>query len=256
MRINKARLQEIILEEYMKEELLDESQAAEDLLRRIIGDEEYNRRRAAANPDSRGGDTSAMDKPNKASETMPMDSGETHPIKSTIDGIYALVSEMDPEDVKEIFQIVFEKLPGVELTSPGDEGYPEQPPTEYTRGAYGRPKISSFGLDEIKEAVFARLMEYRGLGAAYKRDEKEVEEISMPGKAGILDKARAAITSNIPPLIDDEEVEEAYEPGSAVAGIDTGEERMSSEDLEREEFEDLARHYEMNEQVRAPLKNV
>ena len=96
MRINKARLQEIILEEYMKEELLDESQAAEDLLRRIIGDEEYNRRRAAANPDSRGGDTSAMDKPNKASETMPMDSGETNPIKSTVDGIYALVSDMDP----------------------------------------------------------------------------------------------------------------------------------------------------------------
>ena len=108
-------------------------------------------------------------------------------------------------------------------------------------------------MDEIKEAVFARLMEYRGLGAAYKRDEKEVEEISMPGKAGILDKARSAITSNIPSLIDDEEVEEAYEPGHAVADMpqyndeydeegayDTDAERLESGMAEKEAMEDLA----------------
>jgi hypothetical protein len=35
-------------------------------------------------------------------------------------------------------------------------------------------------------------------------------------------------------------VKEAYEPGRAVADIDTGEERISPGELEREEFEDLA----------------
>ena len=98
-----------------------------------------------------------MDKPNKAAETMPMPSDQSNPIKATVDGIYELVADMDPEDVQEIFQIVFEKLPGVEMMSPGDEGYPEEkPPTEYVRGAYGRPKIRTFGnndLDELKQLI-------------------------------------------------------------------------------------------------------
>ena len=82
-------------------------------------------------------------------------SSEVHPIKATIDGIYELVSDMDPEDVKDIFQIVFERLPGVEIVSPGDEDYPEQkPPTEYVRGAMGRPKVGfDIGLDEIKKLI-------------------------------------------------------------------------------------------------------
>ena len=54
MKIRADRLKKIIIEEYIKEELLDESQAAEDLLRQLIGDEEYNRRRALDNPDSPG----------------------------------------------------------------------------------------------------------------------------------------------------------------------------------------------------------
>ena len=66
MKITADRLKQIIIEEYLKEEMFDESQAAEDLLRQLIGDEEYERRRALDNPDSRGGDTAAMDKPNKA----------------------------------------------------------------------------------------------------------------------------------------------------------------------------------------------
>jgi len=172
MNISANRLKKIIIEEYIKEELLDESQAAEDLLRQLIGDEEYNRRRALDNPDSRGGDTAPMDKPNKAAKTMAIDmdtkaddpeaeaGSGVHPIKAAVDGIYELVSDMDPEDVQEIFQIVFEKLPGVEMSSPGDEDYPEQkPPTEYVRGASGRPKISTFGLDEIKQLIKNVLVE-------------------------------------------------------------------------------------------------
>ena len=46
------------------------------------------------------------------------------------------------------------------MMSPGDEDYPEQkPPTEYVRGAMGRPKISTFGLDEIKQLIRKALAE-------------------------------------------------------------------------------------------------
>ena len=37
MNITAARLKQIIVEEYIKEEMLDESQAAQDLLRQILG---------------------------------------------------------------------------------------------------------------------------------------------------------------------------------------------------------------------------
>ena len=172
MQISADRLKKIIIEEYIKEELLDESQAAQDLLRQILGDEEYERRQALKNQGSRGGDTKPMEKPNKAPETMPMDdipaddapesdysgfqdragpddtpSSEVHPIKATIDSIYELVADMDPEDVQEIFQIVFEKLPGVEL-----EPAPKNPTTLYRRGAEGRPQVG-FKLEELQELI-------------------------------------------------------------------------------------------------------
>jgi len=153
MQISANRLKKIIIEEYIKEELLDESQAAQDLLRQILGDEEYERRQALKNQGSRGGDTKPMEKPNKASETMPMDapepeaSSEVNPIKAAIDGIYELVADMDPEDVQDIFQIVFQKLPGVEL-----EPAPKNPTTLYRRGAEGRPQVG-FRLEELQELI-------------------------------------------------------------------------------------------------------
>ena len=151
MNITAARLKQIIVEEYIKEEMLDESQAAQDLLRQILGDEEYERRQALKNRGSRGGDTKPMEKPNKASETMPIDSPETasapHPVKAAVDGIYELVADMDPEDVAEIFQIVFEKLPGVEM---GDAE--EEPKSLYSPGAEGRPQVG-FRLEELQELI-------------------------------------------------------------------------------------------------------
>ena len=152
MKISADRLKKIIIEEYIKEEMLDESQAAEDLLRQILGDEEYERRRGTrgAPPPPRPSDTKAMEKPHKASETMPVDTPETssepHPVKAAVDGIYKMVSDMDPEDVAEIFQIVFEKLPGVEMQ---DE---EPPQTLYTPGAEGRPQMG-FKLEELQELI-------------------------------------------------------------------------------------------------------
>ena len=53
--------------------------------------------------------------------------------------------------VSELFQAVFEKLPGVELSSPGDEDYPGEE-TLYTPGAEGRP-VAGFQLQELMELI-------------------------------------------------------------------------------------------------------
>ena len=195
MKISQADLQKIILEEYIKEEGLEESQAAQDLLRQILGDKEYERRQALKNRDSRGGDTKPMKKPNKAAETMPIPRDEDepspetasapNPIKAAIDGIYDLVSDMDPEDVQDIFQIVFQKLPGVEMLSPGDEGYPEdKPPTEYVPGAMGRPQVGF--KEELINKAYARIMEMAGI--PYKRDDDDFDYENM-SDAELIDMA-------------------------------------------------------------------
>ena len=179
MQISADRLKKIIIEEYIKEELLDESQAAQDLLRQILGDEEYERRQAlkkgstrGAPPPPRPADTAPMEKPLRATDTMPIDdvpaddaperdvsgfqdragpddtpSSEVNPIKAAIDGIYKLVADMYPEDVQDIFQIVFQKLPGVEL-----EPAPREPSTLYRKGAEGRPQVG-FKLEELQQLI-------------------------------------------------------------------------------------------------------
>ena len=111
--------------------MLDESQAAQDLLRQILGDEEYERRQALKNQGSRGGDTKPMKKPNKASETMPMDdipaddaperdvSGfqdRAGPDDDVVmsgnieDAIYDMVKGADAGEVAEIFNAVFSRF--------------------------------------------------------------------------------------------------------------------------------------------------
>ncbi len=179
MQVTQERLQTIILEEYLKEEgFIDEAMSREradefiawikgegekpEWLDRDYGPGSYQRKKSAQAPANdpnvdRSAETMPFPQPDAPDDTPePEDAAaaESNPIKATVDGIYELVSDMDPEDVQEIFQIVFEKLPGVEMMSPGDEGYPEEkPPTEYVRGAMGRPKISTFGLDEIKQLI-------------------------------------------------------------------------------------------------------
>ena len=167
MKISQRQLRKIIIEEYIKEEGIDESQAAEDLLRQILGDEEYERRQALKNRGSRGGDTKPMEKPNKPPETMPASSGETNPVKAAVDGIYELVSDMDPEDVAEIFQIVFEKLPGVEM-----EKEPEMQ-SLYSPGAEGRPQVGF--REELINKAYARILEMAGI--PYNRDEEDDENL-------------------------------------------------------------------------------
>ena len=218
MNLTQKQLKTIIIEEYIKEEGLEESQAAQDLLRQILGDEEYERRQALKNQGSRGGDTKPMEKPNKASDTMPFGpsdipsddaperhvsgfqdragpddtpSSEVHPIKAAVDGIYELVADMDPEDVAEIFQIVFEKLPGVEM----QDAEPE-PQTLYSPGAEGRPQVG-FKLEELKELIREVLKEgdYHDMGGASEMYDvldphgiggmSDVELVDMARKDGI-----------------------------------------------------------------------
>ena len=58
---------------------------------------------------------------------------------------------MEPETVAELFQAVFEKIPGVELSRPGDEDYPGEE-TLYSPGAEGRP-VAGFQLENLMELI-------------------------------------------------------------------------------------------------------
>ena len=121
MKITKKQLHKIILEEYMKEENITEySEEAEELIRKMIGDAEYDRRRGGLQygiempKDRNDGTTALMQKTSDSVE----------------DKIASLVQGMNPDDVAELFQSVFSRLPGVEMQD--DE--PDPP------SLYGDPK--------------------------------------------------------------------------------------------------------------------
>tara|TARA_Y100000592_G_scaffold75679_1_gene118296 strand:- start:7797 stop:8516 length:720 start_codon:yes stop_codon:yes gene_type:complete len=236
MKISQSELKRIIVEEYIKEEGLEESQAAQDLLRQILGDEEYERRQALKNQGSRGGDTKPMEKPNKASETMPIDSPETasapHPVKAAVDGIYELVADMDPEDVAEIFQIVFEKLPGVEL-----EPQDVNPGTLYSPGAEGRPQIS---LGPLREEVFQKIVEMGSYGLR-----------SMAGIPGARDEEdevpEPEETDNI--MMNIGNINAYYEktgktPSWAKAGLEAMEKRIAAARANAGKYGSVSKHLE------------
>ena len=134
MKITEDQLKRIIIEEYIKEENLDEySDEAEKLIKKMVGDKEYARRQALKNQGSRGGDTKPMKKPNKASDTMPFgpsdipsdDAPERYvsgfqdragPDDDVVmsgnieDAIYDMVKGADAGEVAEIFNAVFSRF--------------------------------------------------------------------------------------------------------------------------------------------------
>ena len=135
MNIGRETLYRIIIEEYLLEEGITESSAAEDLLKQIMGDkyrppEERDPTRYA----NKDGNTAPMEKPHTAAdETMPLPAEEEpsaieEPSGSVESQISALIQGMEPETVAALFQSVFSQIPGVEL-GPSDEEPP--PPTEY-----------------------------------------------------------------------------------------------------------------------------
>jgi hypothetical protein len=172
MQITQQRLQAIILEEYLKEEgIVDEAMSQEkadefiawikkkgpkpDWLEREYGPGSYKR----------GKQTPAYD-PNvdRSAETMPFPSDDMPqyddeydeegaydveaeaPDAPVEDQIAALVQGMPPEEISDLFQSVFSKIPGVEMGEPEDE----EVGTLYSPGAEGRPKV---GFREIKQLV-------------------------------------------------------------------------------------------------------
>ena len=153
MRISQAQLQRIIAEEYAKEEGIDEGKV-EDLLAAIKGGPKpdwYDDKKETPPPP-------VPRRP--AAETMPIPKEEMS-VKEVVDSIHGMVVNMEPEDVAEIFQIVFEKLPGVEM----QDAEPE-PETLYTPGAEGRPQAGF--KEELINKAYARILEMAGI--PYNRD--------------------------------------------------------------------------------------
>ena len=121
------------------------------------------------------------------------------------DQIADLIQGMPPEEVSDLFQAVFSKIPGVEMGPPEDE----EPESLYSPGAEGRPTIS---LGPLREAVFQKIMEaggtmYRGMGSAYKRDE------DLPGEEHYHDMDSEDEMIDLEQLSDSELVDQAYKDG-------------------------------------------
>ena len=159
MNLSRTDLYRIILEEYLISEGYwnhPGNDAAEELLKKIMGDK--YRPPEERHPEKRGandGETAPMEKPHAPDDDLTgvVDTGETYPMDpdSLADAIGELIHGRDPEEVAEIFQMAFEKLPGIELSKPGDEDYPGEE-TLYSPGAEGRP-VAGFQLQELMELI-------------------------------------------------------------------------------------------------------
>jgi hypothetical protein len=164
MKVSRHELYRIIVEEYARDMGIDESQV-DDLLTHIKG---------GPKPDWMDDDEQDVPDPPEvppapdqsdvtSSETYPMDIPSDDAPESEYQGhqndsgpdvedqLSTLIQGMDPEAVAELFQAVFEKIPGVELSRPGDEDYPGEE-TLYSPGAEGRP-TAGFQLEALIELV-------------------------------------------------------------------------------------------------------
>ena len=176
MKITQSELYKIILEEYAKEEGLDEALSPEkvaELLAWIRGEgpkPEWANDQVGTSGLGKGMQAPMDVDVDRAADTMPFGAEPEVGPESLEDRISDMIKGMPPEEVQDLFQAVFARIPGVEM-GPADE----EPESLYSPGAEGRPAIS---LGPLREAVFAKLMEaggtmYRGMGAAYKRDEED-----------------------------------------------------------------------------------
>ena len=112
MKVSRSDLYRIILEEYAKEEGVHLSEdKADDLLAYISGGPKHDwmddEREVPPPPEVPAA-------PGRASETMPFPADDM----PLVDKIGALVKGMDPEEVSDLFQAVFAKIPGVEMGDP------------------------------------------------------------------------------------------------------------------------------------------
>jgi len=166
MNLSRADLYRIVVEEYAAEEgLILTEDKVDDLLAWVKGGEK---------PDWAGDQELPVPDPPEvppapdqsdvtSSETYPMDIPSDDATEREYRGfqkdsgpgvegqIAALIQGMEPETVAELFQSVFEKIPGVELSHPGDEDYPGEE-TLYSPGAEGRP-TAGFQLENLMELI-------------------------------------------------------------------------------------------------------
>ena len=162
MNISRKELYRIIVEEYARGEGLSEDKV-DDLLAHIKG---------GPKPDWMGDEDRPIPEPPEVPET---DTSETYPMDipdraemshdELASSIGELVHGRAPEEVSEIFQMVFEKIPGVELSSPGDEDYPPPPPTEYGGEEYElRQKQMPIGFrEQLINETLEKIYEMAGL---------------------------------------------------------------------------------------------
>ena len=192
MNVSRDDLYRLIVEEYAKEEGYDieEGQSAEDLLKQILGDK-YRppEERDPARYAKHDGETAAMDKPHETSpdETFPIPADDTPESEyqgtqndsgpDLADAIGEIVHGKDPEEIAEIFDVVYKSLthpavvPIVQLVQgqdpdeigktfdaifkqlSGPEAPENEPPgTLYVKGAEGRAE-AGFRIENLMDLI-------------------------------------------------------------------------------------------------------
>jgi hypothetical protein len=160
MNVSRDDLYRLIVEEYVREEGLDESKV-DDLIAHIKGGPrpdwmDDDGREIPPPPDVsptdiHGAETQAFPPPDDIpSDDAPESEYSGFQNDSTPDveeQLSALIQGMEPEAVAELFQSVFEKIPGVEMGAAEEE-----PESLYSPGAGGRP-VAGFQLENLMELI-------------------------------------------------------------------------------------------------------
>jgi hypothetical protein len=154
MKVDRAELYRIIIEEYVASEGIELSEdRADDLLAWIKGGKkpgylDYEKGtppppEVPPAPQKDDSDTFVMDAP----------AGADMSDEDIVASISQMIQGRDAEHVSELFQAVFAKIPGVEI-GPAEE----DPETLYSPGAEGRPQMG-FRLEELKQMIREMLTE-------------------------------------------------------------------------------------------------
>ena len=106
------------------------------------------------------GDTYPMDIPHDTAPESEYSGFQSDSGPDLEERLTALIQGMEPEEVADLFQAVFEKIPGVEM---GDAE--EEPESLYSPGAEGRP-VAGFKMEELMELIQEVLKEghYHDMG--------------------------------------------------------------------------------------------
>lgn len=145
MEISKQELRRLVVEEYLKEEVgisknLDEitDKQKDEFVAWVKGGprpkwatDDYGKSgkpKAGQTPGSSDVDRAAETTPLSISDTPTASAPKEMSVNDIIDNIYGMVASYPAEDVQEIFQVVFGRLPGVELSEPESSA---PLPTEY-----------------------------------------------------------------------------------------------------------------------------